>query len=59
LDVPPQLSLLPEIDADIEAEERRLRACVRMLRARRATWREIGDALHVSRQAAWERFQTS
>jgi hypothetical protein len=59
LDVPALLSLLPEIEADIEAEERRLRACVRMLRARRATWREIGDALQVSRQAAWERFQTS
>jgi hypothetical protein len=59
LDVPALLSLLPAIEADIEAEERRLRACVRMLRARRATWREIGDALQVSRQAAWERFQTS
>lgn len=58
-DVSDLLSLLPEIEADIEAEERRLRACVRMLRARRATWREIGDALQVSRQAAWERFQPS
>ncbi|HWJ80682.1 MAG TPA: hypothetical protein VNS55_00490 [Nocardioides sp.] len=51
------LSLLPEIEADIEAGERRLRACVRQLRERRATWREIGEALQVSRQAAWQRFQ--
>ena len=58
LEVPDLLSLLPVIEADIEADERRLRACVRQLRERRATWREIGDALQVSRQAAWQRFQS-
>jgi hypothetical protein len=58
LEIPDLLSLLPEIEADIEAGERRLHAAVRQLRERRATWREIGDALQVSRQAAWQRFQS-
>jgi len=59
LDIPGLLALLPALEDEIEAGERRLRECVRLLRAHRATWREIGDALQVSRQAAWERFRTS
>lgn len=59
LEIPDLLALLPELEVEIEAGERRLRECVRLLRAHRATWREIGDALQVSRQAAWERFRTS
>ena len=59
VDVPGLLALLPAFEDEIEAGERRLRECVRLLRAHRATWREIGDALQVSRQAAWERFRTS
>lgn len=55
-DIAGLLALLPALEDEIAAGERRLRECVRMLRARRATWREIGDALQVSRQAAWERF---
>jgi len=58
-DIPGLLALLPALEDEIEAGERRLRECVRLLRAHRATWREIGDALQVSRQAAWERFRTS
>ncbi|WP_147381504.1 hypothetical protein [Nocardioides immobilis] len=58
-DIPDLLALLPAFEDEIEAGERRLRECVRLLRAHRATWREIGDALQVSRQAAWERFRTS
>jgi len=58
-DISSLLALLPALEDEIEAGERRLRECVRLLRARRATWREIGDALQVSRQAAWERFGTS
>jgi len=58
-DIPDLLALLPALEDEIEAGERRLRECVRLLRAHRATWREIGDALQVSRQAAWERFRTS
>jgi hypothetical protein len=59
VDIPGLLALLPAFEDEIEAGERRLRECVRLLRAHRATWREIGDALQVSRQAAWERFRTS
>lgn len=58
-DIPDLLALLPALEGEIEAGERRLRECVRLLRAHRATWREIGDALQVSRQAAWERFRIS
>ena len=29
---------------------------VAMARAQRCTWAEIGDALGITRQAAWERF---
>ena len=36
--------------------ERRLRGMVDELRGRGVTWARIGDALGVSRQAAWERF---
>ncbi|MEY2571639.1 MAG: hypothetical protein QOE63_1989 [Acidimicrobiaceae bacterium] len=36
--------------------ERRLRAMVDELRSRNVTWARIGEALGVSRQAAWERF---
>lgn len=59
VDIPGLLALLPAYEDEIEAGERRLRECVRLLRAHRATWREIGDALQVSRQAAWERFRTT
>jgi len=33
-----------------------LRGLIDLLRARRVSWARIGDALAVSRQAAWERF---
>lgn len=59
LDVPGLLAQLPALEEEIEAGERRLREYVRLLRAHRATWREIGEALQVSRQAAWERFGAS
>lgn len=58
LDIPGLLALLPAFDDEITAADRRLRECVQLLREHRATWREIGDALQVSRQAAWERFRT-
>lgn len=32
---------------------------VRAWRATGATWQEIGDALGITRQAAWERFSTT
>lgn len=56
LDLDALLGLLPALSDDIARGEDRLRECVRQLRERRATWQEIGDALDVSRQAAWQRF---
>ena len=53
------LDLLPELDARVSDAVSELRACVEVLRRRRASWREIGDALNVSRQAAWQRFHGS
>lgn len=46
-----------EADAAFAAARERLDAVVGRARDRRVTWREIGDALGVSRQAAHERFQ--
>lgn len=51
------LELLPELEAEVDASQERLKACVALLRDRRASWREIGEALEVSRQAAWQRFR--
>ena len=34
------------------------RAMVNALRGLGATWRDVGEALHTTRQAAWERFGT-
>lgn len=53
------LDRLPVLDARVSASTQELRAWVALLRRRRASWREIGDALHVSRQAAWQRFHDS
>lgn len=50
------LGVLVELDAEVGESTERLRGCVTLLRQRRASWREIGAALGVSRQAAWQRF---
>jgi hypothetical protein len=43
--------------ADSEAEIDRIRRdCVRAARAAGASWQQIGDALGVSRQSAWESY---
>jgi hypothetical protein len=36
----------------------KLRASVRAARATGCTWAQVGDALGVSRQSAWERFRS-
>lgn len=41
---------------EAEQADARVRAHVALLRRKRATWAEIGQALRVSRQAAWQRF---
>lgn len=50
------LELLPSVDYAAEAHRNFLQSIVETLRGREASWAEIGRALGVSRQSAWERF---
>ena len=50
------LALLKAQDANVESSRARLQDSIDLLRRREVSWAEIGDALGVSRQAAWERF---
>jgi len=50
------LGTLPKIAADAAQVDRFLRQWVSLIRERRISYAEIGKALGVSRQAAWERF---
>ena len=50
------LSKLPQISAEATQVDRFLREWVKMIRERNISYAEIGKALGVSRQAAWERF---
>ena len=50
------LGTLPRISAVTEQVDRFLDDWVQMCRARNLSWAEIGKAMGVSRQAAWERF---
>ena len=50
------LGKLPDISAEASQVDRFLRQWVSMIRERNISYAEIGKALGVSRQAAWERF---
>ncbi|MDA7949579.1 MAG: hypothetical protein MPJ78_19160 [Hyphomicrobiaceae bacterium] len=50
------LDALKVSEASVEATRSVLQAQIDELRARRVSWQKIGEALGVSRQAAWERF---
>ena len=50
------LSSLKTAEASLDAVRAVLQQQVDTLRQRGVSWSEIGDALGVSRQAAWERF---
>ncbi len=50
------LSGLKVADATVDATRTVLQSHVDELRRREVSWRNIGEALGVSRQAAWERF---
>ncbi|THK37235.1 hypothetical protein EHS39_15535 [Ensifer sp. MPMI2T] len=50
------LSLLKPIEDTVEGKSNQLQSVVEMLRSRRVSWARIGQALGISRQAAWERF---
>ena len=57
-DVPTErlLERLEAIEATVQGEGSQLQAVVDQLRAREVSWAQIGAALGVSRQSAWERF---
>ena len=50
------LAALKPAEATLDAVRSVLQAQIDALRKRGVSWSEIGDALGVSRQAAWERF---
>lgn len=50
------LSHIPHVAAHIDQAEADLRSWVQELRRRSVTWIRIGEALGITRQAAWERF---
>jgi ATP-dependent protease Clp ATPase subunit len=51
------LASLPACDAAVDAARAVLQRRVDELRTRQVSWEQIGKALGVSRQAAWERFR--
>jgi ATP-dependent protease Clp ATPase subunit len=51
------LASLPACDAAVDAARDVLQRRVDELRTRQVSWEQIGKALGVSRQAAWERFR--
>lgn len=65
---PPKLDWPSEMETEkllalLKAQERthedvasRLQRSIELLRSRQVSWQQIGDALGISRQAAWERF---
>lgn len=50
------LKLLKPAVATLDAVRDDLQAKIDILREREVSWAQIGDALGISRQAAWERF---
>lgn len=50
------LTTLKVSEASVEATRAVLQAQIDELRTRQVSWQKIGEALGISRQAAWERF---
>jgi len=50
------LAQLPAVEATVSGKQSQLQWVVGQLRSREVSWAQIGEALGVSRQAAWERF---
>jgi hypothetical protein len=50
------LSALTPANAALKATRQILQTQVEVLRSREVSWAEIGNALGISRQAAWDRF---
>jgi biotin operon repressor len=47
---------LPGVEATVRGKRTQLQWVVDELRRREVSWAEIGEALGISRQSAWERF---
>lgn len=52
------LEVIRGITKGVKSLEPTLRQAVAIARQKRYTWEEIGQALGVTRQSAWERFST-
>jgi hypothetical protein len=50
------LERLGPIEETVQGKGNQLQAVVEVLRARKVSWAQIGAALGISRQSAWERF---
>jgi len=50
------LTQLPAVEGTVRGKQTQLQWVVDLLRSRKVSWQKIGEALGVSRQAAWERF---
>jgi len=50
------LAQLPAVEATVRGKQTQIQWAVDLLRKRKVSWARIGEALGVSRQAAWERF---
>jgi hypothetical protein len=50
------LERLPSIEETLRGKGNQLQIAVDLLRSREVSWAQIGAALGVSRQSAWERF---
>jgi ATP-dependent Clp protease ATP-binding subunit ClpX len=50
------LERLGPIEATVQGKSSQLQGVVDLLRKREVSWAQIGEALGVSRQSAWERF---
>jgi hypothetical protein len=50
------LALLEPIEETVEGKNNQLQSVVETLRSRQVSWAQIGQALGISRQSAWERF---
>jgi ClpX C4-type zinc finger len=50
------LERLQAIEDTIQGKGNQLQGAIDLLRSREVSWAQIGDALGISRQSAWERF---
>jgi hypothetical protein len=50
------LQRLGAIEDMVQGKGNQLQSVVELLRSRRVSWAQIGAALGISRQSAWERF---